>query len=153
MGLRLSAVAGARAAEVVALQWADLTGDRLAIGRQRHSIEGEALVRDRTKTGKSRVVWRLVGNGHRGGLNGTIGRSQDHLGRVRTEHVDLLRSWASRNPVLPEISPQGLDRSLCLRPSHPTQGTKRSVATVVRARSSYVEQIANCVDPVPIAEP
>ena len=56
LGLRLSAVAGARAAEVVALQWTDLTGDRLAIGRQRHSIGGEALVRDRTKTGKSRVV-------------------------------------------------------------------------------------------------
>lgn len=56
LGLRLSAVAGARAAEVVALQWTDLKGDRLTIGRQRHSIDGDALVRDRTKTGGSRVV-------------------------------------------------------------------------------------------------
>lgn len=56
LGLRVSAVAGARAAEVVALRWTDLTRDRLAIGRQRHSIGGEALVRDRTKTGGARVV-------------------------------------------------------------------------------------------------
>lgn len=56
LGLRLSAVAGARAAEVVALRWTDLDGDRLTIGRQRHSVDGEALVRDRTKSGGSRVV-------------------------------------------------------------------------------------------------
>lgn len=56
LGLRLSAVGGARAAEVVALQWTDLKGDRLTIGRQRHSIDGDALLRDRTKTGGSRVV-------------------------------------------------------------------------------------------------
>jgi integrase len=56
LGLRLSAVTGARAAEVVALKWSDLDDDRLAIARQRHSVDGEVLVRDRTKTGRSRVV-------------------------------------------------------------------------------------------------
>lgn len=56
LGLRLSAVAGARAAEVVALRWTDLAGERLTIGRQRHSFDGVALVRDRTKTGGARAV-------------------------------------------------------------------------------------------------
>lgn len=56
LALRLAAVAGARAAEVVALRWEDLDGDRLAIGRQRHSESGKALVRSRTKTGATRSV-------------------------------------------------------------------------------------------------
>jgi len=56
LGLRLAAVSGARAAEVVALRWDDLNGDRLGIGRQRHSEGGKALVRDRTKSGGARVV-------------------------------------------------------------------------------------------------
>lgn len=56
LGLRLAAVSGARAAEVVALRWDDLNGDRLGIGRQRHSEGGKALVRDQTKSGGARVV-------------------------------------------------------------------------------------------------
>jgi integrase len=57
LGLRLAAVTGARAGEIVALRFDDLSGDRLRIGRQRHSINGEALVReDRTKTGRQRTV-------------------------------------------------------------------------------------------------
>jgi integrase len=56
LGLRLAAVTGARAGEVVALSFDDLVGDRLRIGRQRHSIDGEALIRARTKTGHDRVV-------------------------------------------------------------------------------------------------
>lgn len=56
LGLRLAAVTGARAGEVVALRFDDLTGDRLQVGRQRHSLGGEALVRSRTKTGEGRVV-------------------------------------------------------------------------------------------------
>ena len=56
MGLRLSAVSGARAAEVVALRWDDLVGDRLAICRQRHSQDGKVLLRERTKTGGARSV-------------------------------------------------------------------------------------------------
>lgn len=56
LGLRLAAVSGARVAEVVALRWDDLTGDRLRIGRQRHSDHGEVLLRDRTKTGGTREV-------------------------------------------------------------------------------------------------
>lgn len=56
LALRLAAVAGARAAEVVALAWDDLTGDRLLIGRQRHSEGGKVLIRDRTKTGQARTV-------------------------------------------------------------------------------------------------
>jgi integrase len=56
LGLRLAAVSGARVAEVVALRWEDLTGDRLEIGRQRHSNGGEVLIRSRTKTGGSRSV-------------------------------------------------------------------------------------------------
>lgn len=56
LALRLAAVAGAREAEIVALRWADLVGDRLLIGRQRHSDKGAALIRARTKTGTSRTV-------------------------------------------------------------------------------------------------
>lgn len=56
LGLRLAAVSGARAAEVVALRWTDLVGDRLTISRQRHSQDGEVLLRERTKTGGSRSV-------------------------------------------------------------------------------------------------
>lgn len=56
LALRLAAVAGAREAEIVALRWDDLTGDRLAIGRQRHSRQGDPLIRSRTKTGNARVV-------------------------------------------------------------------------------------------------
>jgi integrase len=56
LGLRLAAVTGARAGEVVALRFDDLTGDRLRIGRQRHSLDGEALIRTRTKSGDGRVV-------------------------------------------------------------------------------------------------
>jgi integrase len=56
LGLRLAAVTGARVAEVVALQWDDLSGDRLQVGRQRHSYNGEALIRNRTKTGNTRAV-------------------------------------------------------------------------------------------------
>lgn len=56
LALRIAALTGAREAEIVALQWDDLVGDRLKIGRQRHSAAGEAIVRERTKTGGSRVV-------------------------------------------------------------------------------------------------
>jgi len=56
LGLRLAAVSGARAAEVVALRWDDLVGARLTISRQRHSQDGEVLLRERTKTGGSRSV-------------------------------------------------------------------------------------------------
>lgn len=56
LGLRLAAVTGAREAEIVALQWADLNGDSLRIGRQRHSVGGEAVVRSRTKTADCRSV-------------------------------------------------------------------------------------------------
>lgn len=56
LALRIAAVTGARAGEVVALQFADLTGDRLRIGRQRHSFDGEALIRARTKNGTDRTV-------------------------------------------------------------------------------------------------
>lgn len=56
LALRLAAVAGASEAEIVALRWDDLVGDRLVIGRQRHSGAGEALIRARTKTGTSRTV-------------------------------------------------------------------------------------------------
>jgi integrase len=55
LALRLAAATGAREAELVALAWDDLEGDRLRIGRQRHSVGG-ALVRDQTKTGTARTV-------------------------------------------------------------------------------------------------
>ena len=53
--MRLAAVTGAREAEIVALAWHDLTGAALRIGRQRHSIDGQVLLRDRTKTGRDRT--------------------------------------------------------------------------------------------------
>lgn len=56
LGLRLASVAGARSAEVVALRWEDLNGDRLNIGRQRHSQGRKAIIRNHTKTGGSRSV-------------------------------------------------------------------------------------------------
>jgi integrase len=56
LALRLAAVTGAREAEIVALSWADIAGDTLRIGRQRHGFGGEAVVRDRTKTGRQRTV-------------------------------------------------------------------------------------------------
>lgn len=56
LALCLAVATGAREAELVALAWKDLDGARLRIGRQRHSIGGEALVRDRTKTGTVRTV-------------------------------------------------------------------------------------------------
>ena len=56
LALRIAAVTGAREAEVVALAWDDLVGADLRIGRQRHSIDGEALVREQTKTGGHRMV-------------------------------------------------------------------------------------------------
>ncbi len=56
LALRLAAVAGARSAEVVALRWDDLNGDRLTIGRQRHSQGRKAIIRNQTKTGGSRSI-------------------------------------------------------------------------------------------------
>jgi len=56
LGLRIAAVPGAREAEIVALAWSDLTGAVLRIGRQRHSMDGQVLLRDRTKTGRDRSV-------------------------------------------------------------------------------------------------
>ena len=56
LALRLGAVAGARSAEVVALRWDDLSGDRLTIARQRHSQGRTAIIREQTKTGGSRTV-------------------------------------------------------------------------------------------------
>jgi integrase len=56
LALRLAAVTGAREAEVVALQWDDLTGDRLRVGRQVHGIEGGRTIRSRTKSGDGRSV-------------------------------------------------------------------------------------------------
>jgi integrase len=56
LALRLAAVAGARSAEVVALRWDDLSGDRLTITRQRHSQRRTAIIREQTKTGGSRTV-------------------------------------------------------------------------------------------------
>ncbi len=56
LALRLSAITGARSAEVVALRWDDVNGDRLTIGRQRHSQNGKAIIRSQTKTGGSRSV-------------------------------------------------------------------------------------------------
>jgi len=56
LGLRLAAVTGAREAEIVALRFDDLVGERLHVGRQRHSVEREALIRDRTKRGDGRGV-------------------------------------------------------------------------------------------------
>ncbi len=54
--MRLAAVAGARSAEIVALRWDDLSGDRLTITRQRHSQGRTAIIREQTKTGGSRTV-------------------------------------------------------------------------------------------------
>jgi len=56
LGLRIAAVTGAREAEVVAHAWSDLTGAVLHVGRQRHSMGGQVLLRDRTKTGRDRSV-------------------------------------------------------------------------------------------------
>jgi len=56
LALRIAAVSGAREAEVVALAWDDVAGDTLRIARQRHSIDGKAIVRERTKTGGERKV-------------------------------------------------------------------------------------------------
>lgn len=56
LALRLAAVTGARSAEVVALRWDDLSGDRLTIARQRHSQGRTAIIREQTKTGGSRTV-------------------------------------------------------------------------------------------------
>jgi integrase len=56
LALRIAAVSGAREAEVVALAWEDLDGPNLTVGRQRHSVGRETLVRDRTKTGSARRV-------------------------------------------------------------------------------------------------
>lgn len=56
LALRLSAVTGAREAEVVALAWGDLTGDRLRIARQRHTSGGQVLLREHTKSGGGRTV-------------------------------------------------------------------------------------------------
>ena len=56
LALRIAAVTGAREAEIVALAWEDLTGAALLIGRQRHSFDGQVLIRDRTKTGDHRTV-------------------------------------------------------------------------------------------------
>jgi integrase len=55
LALRLAAATGAREAELVALAWHDVEGDRLHIGRQRHSVGG-TLIRERTKTGSARTV-------------------------------------------------------------------------------------------------
>ena len=54
--MRLVAATGAREAEIVALAWDDLEGDQLRIQRQRHGIDGEVVIRDKTKTGSSRTV-------------------------------------------------------------------------------------------------
>lgn len=56
LALRIAAVTGAREAEVVALAWDDVVGETLHIGRQRHSVDGEPLVRNWTKTGGQRTV-------------------------------------------------------------------------------------------------
>ena len=56
LALRIAAVTGAREAEIVALAWDDLTGNMLRIGRQRHGVGKDVLVRERTKTGGSRNV-------------------------------------------------------------------------------------------------
>lgn len=56
LALRLAAVTGAREAELVALRWDDLAGDRLTIAGQRHSVDGAVLVRPQTKTGGGRTV-------------------------------------------------------------------------------------------------
>jgi integrase len=56
LALRLAALTGAREAEIVALAWDDLSGDTLRIGRQRHGLGGETVLRDRTKTGRERTV-------------------------------------------------------------------------------------------------
>jgi len=56
LAMRFVAVTGAREAEIVALAWDDLDGEDLRIRRQRHGIGGEVLLRDKTKTGPSRVV-------------------------------------------------------------------------------------------------
>ncbi len=56
LALRLAAVTGAREAEIVALAWDDLTGDTLRIGRQRHGLGGETVLRYRTKTARGRTV-------------------------------------------------------------------------------------------------
>src|SRR5690606_5930054 len=56
LAMRLVAATGAREAEIVALAWDDLDGDQLRIQRQRHGIDGQAVIRDRTKTASSRIV-------------------------------------------------------------------------------------------------
>jgi integrase len=56
LALRLAALTGAREAEIVALAWDDQVGDTLRIGRQRHGLGGETVLRDRTKTGRERTV-------------------------------------------------------------------------------------------------
>jgi len=56
LALRLTAVTGARGAEIVALQWDDLDGVLLHIRRQRHSIDRKVLVRPGTKSGDERTV-------------------------------------------------------------------------------------------------
>jgi integrase len=56
LAMRLVAATGAREAEVVALAWDDLAGDQLRIQRQRHGIDGQAVIRDKTKTASSRIV-------------------------------------------------------------------------------------------------
>jgi integrase len=56
LALRLAAVTGAREAEVVALAWDDVVSETLHISRQRHSVDGEMLLREWTKTGGKRTV-------------------------------------------------------------------------------------------------
>lgn len=56
LALRLAAVTGARAAEVVALQWDDVDGSTLHVRRQRHSVDQRSLIRERTKSGAGRDV-------------------------------------------------------------------------------------------------
>jgi integrase len=56
LALRIAAVTGAREAEVVALQWDDVAGDRLRVGRQVHGLDGERTIRARTRSGTGRSV-------------------------------------------------------------------------------------------------
>ena len=54
--IRLAAVTGARPGEMCGLRWTDLRGDELAIERRVIKAEGGPLVKDLTKTGKTRRI-------------------------------------------------------------------------------------------------
>jgi integrase len=93
LALRIAAVAGARRAELAALQWSDLAGDRLtidsAIETQRHGRRGDPMaptLRDApTKTGNRRVLVLDAGTVE---AIETLRHEREHLGPWMLSHTD-----------------------------------------------------------------